>query len=111
VTDAGASRVVTQLLTLMDGLESRGRLVIIGATNRPNSIDRALRRPGRFGGGGYFFSFVYLRDKLNFLVSLLDSTEKFISPYPTLMREERSLSFTPKDFLYHLLLTLVSVFI
>ncbi|KAG9301685.1 hypothetical protein G9A89_016756 [Geosiphon pyriformis] len=42
------SRVVAQLLTLMDGMESRGRLVIIAATNRPNAIDPALRRPGRF---------------------------------------------------------------
>jgi transitional endoplasmic reticulum ATPase len=41
-------RVVSQLLTLMDGLKSRGRVVVIGATNRPNSIDPALRRPGRF---------------------------------------------------------------
>ncbi len=41
-------RVVSQLLTLMDGLESRGKVVVIGATNRPNAIDPALRRPGRF---------------------------------------------------------------
>jgi transitional endoplasmic reticulum ATPase len=41
-------RVVSQLLTLMDGLKSRGQVVIIGATNRPNSIDGALRRFGRF---------------------------------------------------------------
>src|ERR687884_951160 len=41
-------RVVSQLLTLMDGLKSRGKLVVIGATNRPNAIDPALRRPGRF---------------------------------------------------------------
>ena len=41
-------RVVSQLLTLMDGIASRGKLVVIGATNRPNAIDPALRRPGRF---------------------------------------------------------------
>ncbi len=41
-------RVVSQLLTLMDGLKSRGKVVVIGATNRPNAIDPALRRPGRF---------------------------------------------------------------
>ena len=41
-------RVVSQLLTMMDGLKSRGRVVVIGATNRVNSIDPALRRPGRF---------------------------------------------------------------
>lgn len=41
-------RVVAQLLSLMDGLKSRGRVVVIGATNRPNSLDPALRRPGRF---------------------------------------------------------------
>ncbi|RKP33727.1 P-loop containing nucleoside triphosphate hydrolase protein, partial [Dimargaris cristalligena] len=42
------SRVIAQLLTLMDGLVTRGRLVVIAATNRPNAIDTALRRPGRF---------------------------------------------------------------
>ena len=41
-------RVVSQLLTLMDGLESRGKVVVIGATNRPDALDPALRRPGRF---------------------------------------------------------------
>ena len=41
-------RVVSQLLTMMDGLKSRGKVVVIGATNRPNAIDPALRRPGRF---------------------------------------------------------------
>ena len=41
-------RVVSQLLTLMDGLKSRGKVVVIGATNRINSLDPALRRPGRF---------------------------------------------------------------
>jgi transitional endoplasmic reticulum ATPase len=41
-------RVVSQLLTLLDGLESRGKVVVIGATNRPDALDPALRRPGRF---------------------------------------------------------------
>lgn len=41
-------RVVAQLLALMDGLESRGQIVVIGATNLPNLLDPALRRPGRF---------------------------------------------------------------
>jgi len=41
-------RVVSQLLTLMDGLDSRGQVIVIGATNMPDSIDPALRRPGRF---------------------------------------------------------------
>ena len=41
-------RVVAQLLTMMDGLNKRGNVVVIGATNRPNAIDEALRRPGRF---------------------------------------------------------------
>lgn len=41
-------RVVSQLLTLMDGLKARGKVVVIAATNRPDSIDAALRRPGRF---------------------------------------------------------------
>ncbi len=41
-------RVVAQLLALLDGLESRGELIVIGATNIPNTIDPALRRPGRF---------------------------------------------------------------
>lgn len=41
-------RVVSQLLTMMDGLQARGKVVVIAATNRQNSIDPALRRPGRF---------------------------------------------------------------
>lgn len=41
-------RVVAQLLSLMDGLKSRGRVVVIAATNRPDALDPALRRPGRF---------------------------------------------------------------
>jgi len=41
-------RVVAQLLTLMDGLKTRGQVIVIGATNRPDAIDPALRRPGRF---------------------------------------------------------------
>ncbi len=41
-------RVVSQLLTSMDGLKARSRVVVIGATNRPNALDPALRRPGRF---------------------------------------------------------------
>ncbi len=41
-------RVVAQLLALMDGLQSRGQVVVIAATNRPNALDPALRRPGRF---------------------------------------------------------------
>ncbi len=42
------SRIVAQLLSSMDGLEGRGEVIIIGATNKVNSIDPALRRPGRF---------------------------------------------------------------
>ena len=41
-------RIVGQLLALMDGMASRGQVVIIGATNQPNALDTALRRPGRF---------------------------------------------------------------
>ncbi len=41
-------RVVAQLLALMDGLTDRGNVIVLGATNRPDSIDPALRRPGRF---------------------------------------------------------------
>lgn len=41
-------RIVAQLLALMDGIASRGQVVLIGATNQPNSLDPALRRPGRF---------------------------------------------------------------
>lgn len=41
-------RIVSQLLTLLDGIKSRGKVVVIAATNRPDSIDPALRRPGRF---------------------------------------------------------------
>jgi len=48
VTGEVERRIVAQLLALMDGLESRGQVIVIGATNRPNAIDPALRRPGRF---------------------------------------------------------------
>jgi transitional endoplasmic reticulum ATPase len=41
-------RVVSQLLSLMDGLEARGKVIVMAATNRPNALDPALRRPGRF---------------------------------------------------------------
>ncbi len=41
-------RMVSQLLTLLDGMGSRGQVIVIGATNRPNAVDPALRRPGRF---------------------------------------------------------------
>ena len=41
-------RIVSQLLTLMDGLKGRGEVIVIGATNRPDALDPALRRPGRF---------------------------------------------------------------
>jgi transitional endoplasmic reticulum ATPase len=48
VTGEVERRVVAQLLALMDGLEPRSKVVVIGATNRPNALDPALRRPGRF---------------------------------------------------------------
>jgi transitional endoplasmic reticulum ATPase len=48
VTGEAEKRLVAQLLTLMDGLHSRSNLVVIAATNRPEAIDEALRRPGRF---------------------------------------------------------------
>ena len=48
VTGEVEKRVVAQLLALMDGLEARGDVIVIGATNRPNAVDPALRRPGRF---------------------------------------------------------------
>ncbi|TFG14205.1 MAG: AAA family ATPase [Promethearchaeota archaeon] len=48
VTGEVERRVVAQLLSLMDGLEGRGKIIVIGATNRVNDIDPALRRPGRF---------------------------------------------------------------
>jgi transitional endoplasmic reticulum ATPase len=48
VTGEAEKRLVAQLLTLMDGLESRQNTVVIAATNRPEAIDEALRRPGRF---------------------------------------------------------------
>lgn len=46
--DQTEKRVVSQLLTALDGLQSRGKVVVIAATNRPDDIDEALRRPGRF---------------------------------------------------------------
>ena len=48
VTGEVEKRIVAQLLSLMDGMKSRGKVVVIAATNRPDSIDPALRRPGRF---------------------------------------------------------------
>jgi transitional endoplasmic reticulum ATPase len=48
VTGEVERRVVSQILTLMDGLKSRGKVIVIAATNRPNALDPALRRPGRF---------------------------------------------------------------
>jgi len=47
VTGEVERRVVSQMLSLMDGLEARGKVIVISATNRPNAIDPALRRPGR----------------------------------------------------------------
>lgn len=46
--------IVSTLLALMDGMDNRGQVIIIGATNRPDSIDPALRRPGRFDREFYF---------------------------------------------------------
>jgi len=48
VTGEVERRVVSQILTLMDGLKSRGKVIVIAATNRENALDPALRRPGRF---------------------------------------------------------------
>ena len=48
VTGEVERRVVSQLLSVMDGLEARGKVIVIAATNRPNALDTALRRPGRF---------------------------------------------------------------
>ncbi|MFN4113381.1 MAG: CDC48 family AAA ATPase [Sphingomonadaceae bacterium] len=48
VSGEAEKRLVAQMLTLMDGLESRSNIVVIAATNRPDAIDEALRRPGRF---------------------------------------------------------------
>ncbi len=48
VTGEVERRVVAQLLSLMDGLQGRGEVIVIGATNRPDALDPALRRPGRF---------------------------------------------------------------
>jgi transitional endoplasmic reticulum ATPase len=48
VTAETERRVVAQLLAVMDGLEGRGKVIVIAATNRPNALDPALRRPGRF---------------------------------------------------------------
>lgn len=47
-SSAPENRLVAQLLTLMDGMDRSDRFLIVGATNRPDSLDPALRRPGRF---------------------------------------------------------------
>lgn len=46
--------IVSTLLALMDGMDGRGQVIVIGATNRPDSVDPALRRPGRFDREFYF---------------------------------------------------------
>ncbi|KAI5993843.1 AAA-domain-containing protein [Pisolithus marmoratus] len=46
--------IVSTLLALMDGMDGRGQVIVIGATNRPDAVDPALRRPGRFDGEFYF---------------------------------------------------------
>jgi SpoVK/Ycf46/Vps4 family AAA+-type ATPase len=46
--------IVSTLLALMDGMDGRGQVIVIGATNRPDAIDPALRRPGRFDREFYF---------------------------------------------------------
>lgn len=57
------SSIVSTLLALMDGLDNRGEIVVIGATNRLDSIDPALRRPGRFDRE--FFSICLIRRQEN----------------------------------------------
>lgn len=52
--DQTHNSVVATLLSLLDGLKSRGSVIVIGATNRPDAIDPALRRPGRFDREIYF---------------------------------------------------------
>ena len=52
--DATHASVVSTLLALMDGLDARGRVIVVAATNRPDAIDPALRRPGRFDRELYF---------------------------------------------------------
>lgn len=46
--------IVSTLLALMDGMDNRGQVIVIGATNRPDAVDPALRRPGRFDREFYF---------------------------------------------------------
>lgn len=60
-------RIVSQLLTLMDGLKQRSHVIVMAATNRPNSIDPALRRFGR----KLFQIFIYLPKRLIFVKSSL----------------------------------------
>ena len=48
VTGEVERRVVSQILSVMDGLQARGKVIVIAATNRPNALDTALRCPGRF---------------------------------------------------------------
>jgi SpoVK/Ycf46/Vps4 family AAA+-type ATPase len=57
--------MVAQLLTLLDGARGRGRVIVVAATNRPNAIDPALRRPGRSLTNAidirvFFFFFLFL---------------------------------------------------
>jgi len=84
------SSIVSTLLALMDGLDSRGEIVVIGATNRIDAIDPALRRPGRFDREFQFAlphrnvsSFPNcLSEQLQFMKSIVDLCEVHVKfPY------------------------------
>lgn len=88
-SSAPENRLVAQLLTLMDGMNQSDRFLIVGATNRPDSLDPALRRPGRFDREVWIYS-IKLQinvnmffEKLNFLFFVRLSLE------PPLCNRER----------------------
>jgi SpoVK/Ycf46/Vps4 family AAA+-type ATPase len=83
--------IVSTLLALMDGLDSRGQVVVIGATNRPDSIDPALRRPGRFDRElGFMLPSVDARKQI--LAIHTTSWDESSKPKEPLLRELASLS-------------------
>lgn len=76
--------IVATLLALMDGMDGRGQVIVIGATNRPDSVDPALRRPGRFDREFYF----PLPNKAGRLAILDIHTNDWTPPLPAKFKDQ-----------------------
>ncbi len=92
------SSIVSTLLALMDGLDSRGEVIIIGATNRLDAIDPALRRPGRLG---FFFcaEFLSLFPRLTEHHNFLRFDREFHFPLPSLSARKEILDIHLKSWI------------